>query len=176
MESRLISSSSGLLLLQSLGFHGVAMSAFLLHWQELKLNGLCNCEECLACLNGVCLHSVSRDPWNKTSFFPISIFPALSWLNGRDLWWITLSAWSTSLRPPAGLESQLQILDKAPHTRTKGYFSLMTNRQRLTSPIQAQKVRWIDCWCMCNLTLSTLVSYRNVWSIWLLLSSCPEVL
>lgn len=118
MELHPTSSSSGLLLLQSLGFHGVAMIAFLLHWQELKLNGLCNCRECPACLIGVCLCSASRDPETKHLFFPISISPALSWLKGRDLWLRTLSAWSTSSRDPAGLESQLQILYKVPHTHT----------------------------------------------------------
>lgn len=69
-----------------------------------------------------------------------------------------------------------QILYEVPHTRTKGCFFLTANSQRLTSSISVQKVWWINCWCMCNLIPSILVSYKNVWSIWLLLSSCPELL
>lgn len=176
MELHLNSSSLGLLLLQSLGFHGVAMITFLLHWQELNLNGLCNCEECPACLNRVSVLPVETPETKYSSFFHISVSPPLSRLRGRDLWLRNLSAWSSSSRDPARLESQLWILYKVPHTRTKGYFILMTNSQRLTSLIQVQKVWWIGCWCMCNLTLSTLVSHRNVWPLWILLNSCPDLL
>lgn len=105
------------------------------------------------------------------------IYFSCSFLTQRDRFMIeNFVCTINSSRHPAGLESQLQILYKVPHTHTKGCFFLMTNNQRLTSHIQVQKVWWSDCCCMCNLILSTLVSYRNVWSIWLLLISPPELL
>lgn len=53
----------------------------------------------------------STDPWNKTlPFSPMSTSLAVSWFKVRYLWTRTSSAWSTSSRDPARLESELRVL------------------------------------------------------------------
>lgn len=82
----------------------------------------------------------STAPWSKTlTFSPMSTSLAVPWFKVRYLWMPTSSAWSTCLRDPARLESQLQMLPVQAASYLHQRVFLMTNSQRFTSLLMCRK-------------------------------------
>lgn len=141
MELRLISSSSGLLLLQAHELPGSRKDYFppseagaqaewaVWQWSTPKWVHLC---------------CASTDLWSKTlTFFPMSTSLPVPWFKVRYLWMPTSSAWSTCSRDPARLESQLQMLPVQAASYLHQRVFLMTNRDLLHFSSAECVVNWL---------------------------------